>query len=149
MEGPGVREELGPEDAGARELKTYLLDSTVVIQHLRRDPLVSASLAGILAGGGRVATSVVTVAEVLGGVPPRERRKALAFLDRLELLPTSREAARRAGDYQASLRRKGRTIATTDALIAGTARAHGAVLLTHNVSDFPMRDITVGSPPVS
>lgn len=147
MEGPGVGEALGPRDAGAPRLRTYLLDSTVVIQHLRRDPQVGRSLAAILGAGGRIATSVVTVSEVLGGVEPRERRRALTFLDRLELLATTREAARRAGDYQATLRRKGVTIQTTDALIAGTARAHGAVLLTHNARDFPMRDLDVESPP--
>jgi predicted nucleic acid-binding protein len=27
---------------------------------------------------------------------------------------------------------------TPDALVAGTARAHGAVLLTHNADDFPI-----------
>ena len=38
------------------------------------------------------------------------------------------------------------TIHTPDALIAGTARAHGAVLLTHNVDDFPMNDLRVELP---
>ncbi len=30
-----------------------------------------------------------------------------------------------------------------DALVAGTARAHGAVVVTDNVVDFPMKDIRV------
>ena len=38
------------------------------------------------------------------------------------------------------------TIQTPDALVAGTARAHGAVLVTHNTSDFPMRDVRVQHP---
>jgi predicted nucleic acid-binding protein len=31
-------------------------------------------------------------------------------------------------------------------LIAGTARAHGAVLLTHNLDEFPMRDLRIEAP---
>jgi predicted nucleic acid-binding protein len=41
------------------------------------------------------------------------------------------------------------TIQTADALVAGTARAHGAILLTDNVRDFPMIDIKVAAPPTS
>lgn len=41
--------------------------------------------------------------------------------------------------------RRGRTIHTADARVAGTARSHGAVLVTHNLSDFPMRDLRVES----
>ena len=50
------------------------------------------------------------------------------------------------GRYQADFASKGRTIHTPDALIAGTARAHGAVLLTHNFDDFPTSDLRVEIP---
>jgi predicted nucleic acid-binding protein len=61
----------------------------------------------------------------------------------LRFLDTTREAAARAGRYQAEFEKRGVTIHTADALIAGTARAHGAILLTDNAQDFPMRDIKV------
>ena len=67
-------------------------------------------------------------------------------MDRLRFLVTDREAARRAGRYQADWSQRGQTIHTADALIAGTARTHGAVLVTHNLADFPMRDVRVESP---
>jgi predicted nucleic acid-binding protein len=70
------------------------------------------------------------------------------LLNRLRFLETTREAAQRAGRYQAEFEKRGRTIHTADALVAGTARAHGAVLLTDNVRDFPMRDIRVEAPPL-
>ena len=66
---------------------------------------------------------------------------------RLRFLETTREAATRAGRYQAEFERRDVTIHTADALVAGTARAHGAILLTDNVRDFPMRDIKVEAPP--
>lgn len=100
----------------------------------------------LLDGGHVLGTSCVNLAEIEAGLRQRERRRARALLGRLRLLPTDREAAHRAGRYQADWRRRGRTIQTPDALVAGTARACGAVLVTHNVDDFPMRDVRVAHP---
>jgi predicted nucleic acid-binding protein len=99
-----------------------------------------------LSDGHTLATTCVNLAEVERGLQPRERRRAAAFLDGLRFLSTDREAARRAGRYQADWAKRGRTIHTADALIAGTTRSHGAVLLTHNLDDFPMQDIRVEPP---
>jgi predicted nucleic acid-binding protein len=100
----------------------------------------------VLGRGDMLATSCVNLAEIEAGLRQRERRKAEAVLGHLRFLVTTREAAIRAGRYQAEWARKGRTIETPDALVAGTARAHGAVLVTHNTSDFPMRDLRVEHP---
>jgi len=51
-------------------------------------------------------------------------------------------------EEQPDCAKRGRTIHTADALIAGTTRSHGAVLLTHNLGDFPMHDIRVEPPEV-
>ncbi|HYT79319.1 MAG TPA: hypothetical protein VEQ37_08695 [Actinomycetota bacterium] len=45
------------------------------------------------------------------------------------------------GRYQAEFQRRGVTIHTPDVLLAGTARVHGAIILTDNIADFPMRDV--------
>jgi predicted nucleic acid-binding protein len=100
-----------------------------------------------LTDGHTLGTTCVNIAEVERGLQPKERRWAQAFMGSLRFLPTDREAARRAGRYQADFSRQGWTIHTPDALVAGTARAHGAVLLTHNVANFPMRDIQVEPAP--
>jgi tRNA(fMet)-specific endonuclease VapC len=96
--------------------------------------------------GHLLGTSCVNLAEIEAGLRRPERRHAGALLDRLRFLPTDREAAHRAGRYQAEWARKGRTIQTPDALVAGTARSHGAILVTHNTDDFPMRDLRVQHP---
>ena len=100
----------------------------------------------LVRGGHVLATSCVNLAEIEVGMRPSERRRVAGLLERLRFLPTDREAAHRAGRYQAEWQRKGSTIQTPDALVAGTARATGAVLLTHNVDDFPMRDLRVRHP---
>lgn len=127
-------------------MSTYLLDSTVLIAHLRGDAEVTALLLDLVSEGHMLGTSCVNIAEIEAGLHPRERKPAAAFLDRLRFLGTSMEAARRAGRYQSTLRARGRTLHTPDALIAGTARAHGAIVLTDNTRDFPMRDIRVEVP---
>lgn len=123
-----------------------MLDSTVLIGYLRDMPLLATGLRRRLSEGHMLATTCVNLAEIERGLRPGERRRAAAFLDALRFLVTDREAARRAGQYQADWARRGRIIHTADALVAGTARAHGAVLLTHNLDDFPMRDLRVEAP---
>ena len=125
----------------------YLLDTTVLIAQLRGDPDVADLLLSSLGRGDSLCTSCVNVAEVERGVQGKERRAAETLLGRLEYLPTTKEAALRAGRYQHDWQRRGRTIHLADALVAGTARAHGAVLLTDNTADFPMRDIRMRRPP--
>jgi len=100
----------------------------------------------LVSDGHVLATTCVNLAEVEAGLRQRERRPAVALLGRLRFLVTDREAAHRAGKYQADWARRGRTIQTPDALVAGTARSHGAVLVTHNTEDFPMRDLRIQHP---
>jgi predicted nucleic acid-binding protein len=91
----------------------------------------------------------VTIAEIERGIRASERRATAHLLGRLRFLETTREAAARAGRYQAEWQNRGHTMHLADALIAGTARAHGAIILTDNVKHFPMRDIRVIAPPGS
>lgn len=124
-----------------------MLDTTVLIAHLRGDETATDLLLGLLRDRHSLGTSCVNVAEVERGVRPKERKAVTRLLSRLRFLETTREAAERAGSYQAEFERRGRTIHTADALVAGTARAHGAILLTGDVRDFPMRDLRVESLP--
>ena len=124
----------------------YLLDTTVLIAQLRGDPEVADLVLSLHRGGHSLCTSCVNIAEIERGIQPKERKATEALLDRFEYLPTTKEAAFRAGRYQREWQQKGRTIHLADAVVAGTARVHGAVLITDNVDDFPMRDIRVRRP---
>ena len=142
---------MGSEDAthGVARLSLYLLDTTVLIAHLCGDRAVTRRLLELLADRHLLGATCVNIAEVERGIRPKERNATDALLGRLRFLESTREAAIRAGRYQAQFERRGVTIHTADALVAGTARAHGATLLTDNVRDFPMRDVTVEAPPTS
>jgi predicted nucleic acid-binding protein len=127
-------------------MSTFVLDTTVLIAVLRGEPDTLQGLLDRSRAGHVLSTTCVNIAEAESGALPKERRSLDALVDRLKFLPTTREAATRAGRYQRDHRRRGRTIHAPDALIAGTARAYGAVLLTDDVADFPMPDLRVECP---
>lgn len=128
-------------------MTTYLLDTTILIAHLRGDGDVVHRLREQVGAGHQLKTACVPLAEVESGLQPGERARAAALFRSLGYLETTKEASLRAGRYQAEWRRRGVTLHTPDALVAGTARAHGAVLVTDNDRDFPMRDVRVEAPP--
>jgi predicted nucleic acid-binding protein len=124
----------------------YLLDTTVLIDHLRGVAAARDLIIRLSGHGHWPATTAVNVAELEYGTAPPDRKALSDLIGRLRFLATTREAAIRAGRYRADSRRRGRTMDLADALIAGTARAHGAVLVTANTRDFSMPDVDVKRP---
>ena len=53
-----------------------------------------------------------------------------------EIIPFDETCAAHYAKIRADLEQKGRTIGSNDYLIAATALAHGAVLVTNNVDEF-------------
>ncbi len=58
------------------------------------------------------------------------------FFDPLTSLPFDDRCAEEAGQIRADLATQGKPIGPNDLLIAATARAHDAVLVTHNLGEF-------------
>ncbi len=68
---------------------------------------------------------------------PGKRTKQLqALLEVIHLLPFAAREAREAALIRAELERRGESIGPYDTLIAGTTRAHQAILVTHNIGEF-------------
>ena len=94
---------------------------------------------------GEIAISVVSVAELQFGVlvaPDEERRahrlaRLSAILRSFEPLPVDGAVAASYGELAAATHRAGRraTARSLDLMIAATAHAHGARLVTANVDD--------------
>lgn len=85
-----------------------------------------------------LAVSVVTVAEVTGGMRSAERDRVWALLAALRPEPVTEVIARRAGEFRREFRASHGAIDTPDYLIAATADVLGATLATLNVKHFPM-----------
>jgi len=99
----------------------------------------------MLSSGTEGCVCAVIVAEFFVGVHPDDRGRWERYFDRLRFPPVTREASMVASRYRDDFARRGRTLATSDSLIAAVARAYGAVLLTENPKHFPMNDMVVRS----
>jgi tRNA(fMet)-specific endonuclease VapC len=88
-----------------------------------------------------IAIPAVVVYELEVGIarstqPDRRRAQLDDFLTLTTVLPLDRAAAKRAAEIEATLTGEGNRIGPLDTLIAGTALAHGATLVTHNTGEF-------------
>lgn len=114
-----------------------LVDSDVLIAHLRgvraaRDWLVDAR------NRQRLAISVVSVTEIIGGMRSAERREVWRLLSAFRVEVVTEIVARRAGDMMRQYRRSHTEIGLGDYMIAATADIKGLELATLNVRHFPM-----------
>ncbi len=90
--------------------------------------------------------SVISIGEITKGVELLEdgkRKLALRnWLQTLErdyisrIIPIDPETAHIWGELTAVARKRGRTVASSDGLIAATARRHGLHIMTRNTKDF-------------
>jgi predicted nucleic acid-binding protein len=119
---------------------TVLLDTSVLIDHLRGNTAARDAMAGAVSDGHRLAASVVVKVEVLAGMRPGEEIPTRRLLDALEWLPVDDGIAEEAGRLANRYLRSHPGVDPVDHLIAATATAHEAPLWTRNVKHFPMFD---------
>lgn len=118
----------------------YLLDTNACIQFLR-DPDSAVARRLALVSSREVALCTVVKAELYYGAqrsadPDHAMRVLSAFFGSLASLPFDDLAAEVYGRIRAHLARQGALIGPNDLLIASTALAYGATLVTHNVREF-------------
>lgn len=120
----------------------YLLDTNICIDFLH----------GELEDGYRLMREsprrlfklpAIVVGELLLGVEKaplkwrqREQRKVEVFLEEFEVVPFDASCARAFAKMRAELESRGMTIGPMDMMIAATALANNAVLVTNNVREF-------------
>jgi hypothetical protein len=121
----------------------YLLDTDAIIDHLVGHVPSVALIQELHSRGDALCTCDVVVTELYAGVRPGDREKARRLLAALQLLPTSFDVARQAGEWRYTYARRGRALATTDVLIAATAHAHQATIVTGNGDDYPMPELSL------
>lgn len=119
-----------------------LLDTTVLIDVLRRRKDRSAWLGQLVESGHQLATSAICVGEVHSGMRPGEEVRTQGLVASIPCYPVTATIAAKAGDLRAEWSRKGITLTLTDMLIAATALECGLALVTDNRKDFPMPDLS-------
>ena len=114
-----------------------LFDSSVLIAHLRGERRATELLAGAVADRQAVC-SVLSRVEIEGGMRSHERRDVRRLFSALRLEPVTDAIAMRAAEHLRAYRPAHHGIDIVDYVIAATAEAAGAELLTLNVKHFPM-----------
>jgi len=117
---------------------TIIVDTSVLIDHLRGNSDARRALADALNDDQRLACSVLTKVEVLAGMRPDEERATRRLLDALDWIPVDNEIAERAGALANAYLRTHPGVDPVDYVIAATTQQLDAALWTRNVKHFPM-----------
>jgi predicted nucleic acid-binding protein len=125
--------------------KSLLIDSDVLIDHLRKEREAFDFLSNELEGASLLFISVISRTEILAGIRKGEEDAVAALFDVLTPVDVDMAIADRAGDY---LRKhvKSHALSIGDAIIAATCREMGLALVTRNVKYYPMKDIAIHRP---
>jgi len=117
----------------------WVLDTNTLIYYFKGQGRVSDTL--LSHSPGDIGIPAIVLYELEVGIAkstsPRKRREQLnALADVTQMLPFGRGEAEAAARIRASLEKQGAPIGPYDLLIAGTALAHGATLVTRNTREF-------------
>jgi len=117
---------------------TVLLDTSVLIDHLRGDPRAHRLVTGLDGEGEILSACVLTKVELLAGMRSAEHAKTRGLIDAVEWLEVDDDLGERAGALASRFLRSHPGIELVDYVIAATAERLNANLLTRNRSHFPM-----------
>jgi predicted nucleic acid-binding protein len=122
-------------------LARYLLDTDAVIDWIKGFAPTVGLIGRLLRDNNDLCTSPIVVAEVETGLLPHEDQRARDLLDSCLYLECPLEAARLAGQWRKAFTPARQVRPVADFLIAATALAHDAVVITGNVRHFPMQEV--------
>jgi predicted nucleic acid-binding protein len=122
-----------------------LIDTNILIDHLRGNEKAALFLQDCLQGRHRLTCSVITQIELKSGMRPGEEEPLAAFLSCFEKIAVSEDMAKVAGCYLLRFR-KSHGINLADAIIAASARQTGADLYSLDQKHYPMSEIKVIKP---
>jgi predicted nucleic acid-binding protein len=116
--------------------KRFLVDTDVIIEYLRGREQAVGCLESL---EGTLHVSVITVAELYSGVRDNEQEALEQFLNAFDVVAVDMSLARSAGLCRKSYQPAYGT-GLADAIVAMSAKAVGATLVTFNRRHYPMTD---------
>lgn len=117
-----------------------MVDTSVLIDHLRGVRAALDLLEDALERGDGVAGSVLSRTELLAGMRSHEKRRTRDLIGGLQWIDVDQEIADEAGRLGRTYRSSHTGIDLTDYVIAATCMEWTAELWTRNVKHFPMMD---------
>lgn len=126
-------------------MERYLIDTDVIIDHLRGEEEARDLLKGIKVKDAHILYSVITKAELYAGVRPRDEEGVKRLLESMDEVGINGEIAEAGGRYKNRFHAS-HGLLLPDALIAASAKRVRATLVTLNRKHYPMRDIKIEVP---
>jgi len=125
--------------------KQLLIDSDILIDHLRKNVHALNFLSREIEKGPPVFVSVISRTEILAGVRKGEEEAVNSLFDVVNPIDVDIAISDTAGEY---LRRFGKSHALNigDAIIAATVKEMSLKLVTKNIKHYPMKDIDILKP---
>ena len=117
---------------------TVVVDSSVLIDHLRDDDRATELLLSAEVADRRMVCSVMSKIELTVGALERQDPALRALFDLVDWFPVTEEVADLGSDYARRWGRAYSGIDPVDYVIAATTTLLGAELWTHKVRHFPM-----------
>ena len=117
---------------------TVLVDTTILIDHLRGDSRALNLLSELFDEEDRVWAATPTRTEIIAGVREGEQTAMAELFAILSWVDVDVAVADAAGEFARQYSRSHGGIGTTDYLIAAAAQTIGARLLTLNIRHYPM-----------
>ena len=127
-------------------MATYLLDTSVIIDAINDKKGRRRLLRELIGKGNTLACCPINITEVYAGLQPQEEQNTRTFLPSLELYPLTWPVAEMAGALKRDHSKKERLSISATSSIAATALHNGLPLLTDNIKDFPMKELSTLSP---
>ncbi|MEK6620110.1 MAG: type II toxin-antitoxin system VapC family toxin [Chloroflexota bacterium] len=118
--------------------KRVVLDSSILIDHLRDVPAAVRFLEDAGSRGDELWSSVVTRVEVLAGMRREEEARTFALLGTIEWVGVDMEQADLAGELGRRFRASTPGIGAADLILAALTELLHGQLATRNVKHFPM-----------
>lgn len=117
----------------------YVLDTNTLIYFFKNQGQVALSIARV--SPQEIGIPTVVLFELQVGIaksrfPAKRTQQLDQFLSQVNLVPFDRDAALAAAQIRAWLEQQGTPIGPMDILVAGTAIALQATLVTHNINEF-------------
>jgi predicted nucleic acid-binding protein len=117
---------------------TYVVDTEVLVDHLRSEPAATRCLEDALRSGRRVAGSVLTRVELRRGAQPHEMAAIEAVERLLDWVAVDHEIAMLAEQHAERFGASHPDISPVDFVIGATAERLDGELLTRSSARFPM-----------
>lgn len=121
----------------------YLLDTTFAIDYLRGNDAAISRFARFFEDGDEPYVNDVVLCELAVGERSATESPFRAFVRAVSFAQPGPEFALQAGAWRRAARSAGRTLHLADSLIAATADALGAAVVTRNERDFALTPVRI------